>query len=92
VCVLFGSLCTGAYWDLVQAYRILEPGGWIFIHDCYPVYIAPTPDNPNPNNVDGTGTNQVRLAVRDFTSALGLTWNLIVRTMFMAGIQKPLAG
>jgi hypothetical protein len=68
--------------DLLEAWRILIPGGLLLVHDCFPDPVTPS---------DPTSTlevMEVRKAVRDFAQLYGLTWHLISRTMYMAAMQK----
>jgi hypothetical protein len=75
-------LPVGALADLTEGWRILAPGGWLLIHDCFP-----DPTEPRDPNSE-VEVLEVRRAVRDFCAQHKLGWNIIGGTMFMAVIRK----
>jgi hypothetical protein len=68
----------------MEGWRILAPGGWLLVHDCFP-----DPTDPSDPQQSVMEVLDVRQAVRDFCSLRKVGWNIIAATMFMAAIRKP---
>jgi hypothetical protein len=56
------------------AWKILIPGGWMLMHDCFP---------------KGHALETVRNAVKEFSREVNVSWTLYKETMYMAMMQKP---
>jgi prepilin-type processing-associated H-X9-DG protein len=84
----------GVYADLVQAWRIVKPGGVVLGHDCLPHEIEQsTVEEYAAPGVDGSASpagvvRGVRSALEQFTWERGLEWQLFYNSVYMFIIQK----